>query len=93
MRCAEAGTVHFGIGAALGVLFGLVSSRMPARNRVTQGVIFGLLVWLTAYKGWVPALNIMPPPEKDRKDRPIIMVLAHIVYGATLGWMIKRWGA
>ena len=90
-RAASAVT-HFGFGAASGTLFGLLASavRLPG-SRIIQGVLFACVVWLVSYKGWVPALNIMPPPEKDRPDRPIVMILAHLVFGATLGWLVDRW--
>lgn len=80
---------HFGFGAAGGAVFGLLHRRLrlpiPA---ALHGVLFGSLVWAVSYKGWVPALGILPPPERDRPGRPTTMLLAHLVYGATLGAIV-----
>lgn len=78
--------LHFGFGAAMGALFGLLHRRLTLKvGAEPQGLIFGTLVWATSYKGWLPALGIMPPPERDRPGRPQTMILAHWVYGWTLG--------
>lgn len=82
---------HFGFGIGTGALFGMLHRRLPFRvNAAAHGVIFGSLVWATAYQGWVPALGIMPPASRDRPDRPQVMLLAHWVYGATLGIVVAR---
>lgn len=90
---AVAGSVHFGFGAVCGALFGALShrARLPF-PRVAQGTLFGIMIWFVSYKGWVPALNIMPPPEDDRPGRPLIMVVAHLIYGSTLGLIVERTG-
>jgi hypothetical protein len=76
--------LHFAFGAAAGGVFGLVRRRLPLPP-VLAGVAYGAGVWFVSYKGWVPALGIMPPPERDRPGRPQSMLVAHLVYGATLG--------
>lgn len=80
---------HFGFGAAGGAVFGLLHRRLrlpiPA---AVHGVVFGGLVWAASYKGWIPALHILPPPERDTPGRPTTMLLAHGVYGATLGAVV-----
>lgn len=90
-QTAVAGSVHFGFGAVCGALFGALSqrTRLPF-PRVVQGMLFGMTVWFVSYQGWVPALHIMPPPEDDRPGRPAVMILAHLVYGSTLGWIVGR---
>jgi len=90
-RDALAVTLHvvFGIGA--GALFGVLQRRLHLPlGPVAQGVIFGSLIWALSYLGWVPALGIMPSAERDRVGRPVTMVLAHWVYGATLGTIVGR---
>lgn len=88
--------LHLAFGGAAGVLYALVARRRPrvgyagatrpsrARAALT-GMAFGSLVWAASYKGWVPALGIMPPPSRDRPGRPASMLAAHWIYGATLG--------
>lgn len=77
--------LHFAFGAGAGALFALLHRRLnlpiPA---ALHGVIFGTLVWAVSYKGWVPALGIMPPPEHDQPGRPQSMLFAHWVYGGAL---------
>jgi hypothetical protein len=84
---------HFGFGAASGAVFGLLHRRLrlpiPA---ALHGVVFGSLVWAVSYKGWIPTLGILPPPERDQPGRPATMLLAHWVYGATLGAVVGDGG-
>jgi hypothetical protein len=72
---------HFGFGAAMGALFWLI----PGRRGVARGALFGLGVWATHYAGILPELGLMPPARRDRPGRPFAMIVAHLVYGATLG--------
>jgi hypothetical protein len=90
---AVSGSVHFGFGIVCGALFGTISrrARLPF-SRVIGGMLYGLLVWLVSYHGWIPALHIMPPPEEDRPGRPAVMILAHLIYGSALGWIVERAG-
>jgi hypothetical protein len=86
---ALASLAHVGFGAAGGSIFGALERglRIPAPP-VVAGMVFGACVWFVSYKGWVPALGIMPPPERDRPGRPQAMLLAHLVYGAVLGALV-----
>ena len=85
---------HFGFGASMGMAFGLLHRRLGRRvPAVVGGGLFGVAVWAGAYRGVVPALGIMPHPETDRPGRPTSMVLAHVVWGATMGWVVGRRGA
>jgi hypothetical protein len=70
----------------------LVASRRgvrAARNGRARaglaGAVFASMVWAASYMGWVPALGVMPPAHRDRRDRPWSMLTAHWIYGATLG--------
>lgn len=80
---------HLGFGAAGGTLFGLSRRLVPDVPRYLHGVLFGLSVWAVSYKGWIPALGILPPPERDRAGRPVAMVAAHIVYGLVLARLVQ----
>ncbi|WP_432932789.1 DUF6789 family protein [Microbispora sp. CA-135349] len=79
---------HLGFGAACGAAFALLTrGRRPG---VPLGVGYALLVWLGAYEGWVPALNILPPASRDpARGRPAVMAAAHVVYGATLALTVR----
>jgi uncharacterized membrane protein YagU involved in acid resistance len=82
---------HFAFGATAGALFVLLHRKLDLPIAAsTQGVFFGLAVWLASYEGWVPALRIMPPVEHDHPGRPASMAVAHVVYGAVLGGVLKQ---
>jgi uncharacterized membrane protein YagU involved in acid resistance len=76
--------LHLLFGAFLGSFFGLLHRRLRVPlGSALQGLVYGLLMWSVNYKGWIPALSILPPPERDRPDRPLIVAFAHVVYGWT----------
>jgi hypothetical protein len=79
---------HLGVGAAGGVLFALVSGVI--RPAPIAGVLTGLAIWKASYDGWIPALRIMPPPEKDESRRQRTMLIAHVVYGLSLAPAFRR---
>jgi hypothetical protein len=86
-----ASLLHVGFGAAAGSVFSAVERglRLPGPP-VLLGMLFGAGVRLVSYRGWVPALGIMPPPERDRPGRPQSMLVAHLVCGAALGLLVGR---
>jgi hypothetical protein len=68
--------------------FSVLRSALPVPvPAAVAGALYGLLVWAGAYKLSLPWLGLMPRPERDRPGRPATMILAHLVYGATLGAM------
>ncbi len=83
--------LHIGFGGAAGSLFDVLYHALGLRiSPLLQGAVFGTGVWAVSYAGWVPALEIMPPPSRDRPGRPQVMLVAHLVYGALLGWLCSR---
>ncbi len=83
--------VHFAFGIGTGSVFALLHRRLRLPiGAIPHGMVFATLVWVVSYKGWVPALRIMPPPEKDRPGRPIAMLIAHWVYGLTVGAFVSQ---
>lgn len=89
-RRATAALLHLGFGAGMGALFGAFHQRTRLPHPLAQATVYGLGIWLASYCGWVPALGIMPPPQRDRPGRPTAMVLAHVVYGVALGRSVAR---
>lgn len=80
---------HVAFGAAAGALFEAALGRRT-RAAPLAGAAFGVAVWLVSYAGWVPALGILPPPHRDRPERQVTMLAAHLVYGAVLGALARR---
>jgi hypothetical protein len=82
---------HFTFGAAGGALFALLSRhRAPSAPRLPMGIAFGLGVWATSYRGWIPALDMLPPGQRRGRAGTAVMIAAHAVYGATLGASAER---
>jgi hypothetical protein len=90
-RIATAFT-HLGFGGVAGALFGALRRPRSMVRAAVEGAAFGTAVWAASYAGWVPALGILPPPSEDRADRQATMVVAHWVYGATLGMLVSAFG-
>ena len=80
---------HLWFGAQGGVAFGVIRRLVPGVPGGILGALFGLGVYGVSYKGWIPALGILPPPEDDRPGRPTVMIAAHVVYGLVLGCLIR----
>lgn len=80
---------HVGFGAASGALYSLLRPGRPSMRRAAiEGAAFGTAVWGASYAGWIPALGILPPPDDDRKDRQITMVVAHWIFGVVVGIVV-----
>jgi uncharacterized membrane protein YagU involved in acid resistance len=79
---------HLAFGAAAGGLYGaLVGSR---RSSTLAGIGYGLTVWAFAYGVGLPSLGLHPAATDDTKDRNEVLIASHIVWGATLGALLRR---
>jgi hypothetical protein len=86
---ALATAFHFGFGTGAGAIFGLIApSRLVAR--LPLGMAYGAAIWGVSYMGWVPAFGIMPAADRDRRDRQVVMLAGHLVYGTALALMVGR---
>ena len=79
---------HLLFGAQGGVAFGIIRRFVPSFRAAILGVCSDSESMASATRA-DPALGILPPPEDDRPGRPAVMIAAHIVYGLTLGWLIR----
>ena len=70
---------HFGYGAAAGVIF----TFLP-RTGIFTGAIYGVSVWAASYLGWIPGLNVLKPATQHPAERNLLMMAAHLVWGAVL---------
>ncbi len=75
---------HFGYGAAMGAAYGPLHKRVPLPT-IAQGVLFGLVVWAASYLGLLPLLGISASGDREPLRRNLMMIAAHIVWGASMG--------
>jgi hypothetical protein len=80
---------HFAFGAACGALYGLLRSAAPNAPALPTGIVFGLGVWGASYRGWIPAMDMLPAEQHRGRRGTIVMVAAHAVYGATIGVLAR----
>jgi putative membrane protein len=80
---------HFGYGAVAGALYPRLARRLPGAP-VAKGAAFGLLVWAASYLGWLPAADVRHSSLRDAPSRNAVMILAHLVWGGTLGCVSGR---
>ena len=86
-RTAATLAAHFGYGTAVGTILGVVAPRGTARA-AAAGAGFGLLVWAVSYLGMLPALDLHPIATRDPARRNLLMIAAHLVWGATAGAVV-----
>lgn len=81
---------HFAFGAAGGALFGLLRRVAPMPPAVPSGIAFALGIWGASYRGWIPAMNLLPAEQHPGRRGTLVMIAAHAVYGATIGALSHR---
>jgi uncharacterized membrane protein YagU involved in acid resistance len=79
---------HFGYGAATGAIYApmAIENRWPS---VVSGIGFGLAVWAASYLGLLPAVRLLSPATEHPPRRNALMIMAHMVWGATLGLLVN----
>jgi putative membrane protein len=82
-------TNHFAFGATAGTLYPLVN-RLPLPPLV-KSILFGVGIWLVSYLGWLPVTGLLASATKQSKSRNLMMIAAHVVWGAVTGMVFRRW--
>ncbi|MDB5294329.1 MAG: hypothetical protein JWO31_312, partial [Phycisphaerales bacterium] len=80
---------HFAFGAAAGAAYAATAGRLPGPPAV-KGSAFGVGVWAASYLGWLPAVGLLPPATEESARRNLIMIGAHVVWGAAAGVLHDR---
>jgi putative membrane protein len=75
---------HFGYGAVMGSVYGLVRPLLPLPAAVA-GVGYGLAEWAGSYMGLLLQLRLCQHAEDESAERNALMIAAHVVWGAALG--------
>lgn len=86
-RLLATAIAHESYGVAAASVFACLWQRFGPRRRwpVIHGMLFSLGLWWVSYKGWVPDLNLMAQPRRDRPGGVVANVTGHLTYGAVLG--------
>lgn len=82
-RQAAGQAVHYGFGASMGAMYGVMAERVPG-VRTGMGSAYGAGVWLVADEGMVPAFGLAKPPHKHPMSVHVNALLSHLVFGLTL---------
>ena len=80
---------HFGYGALFGSLYGLLNENVRLQPSI-KGILAGIALWIGSYLGWLPAIGILPPATRHPWRRNMLMIIAHVVWGATMGMVFKK---
>ena len=75
---------HFGYGAAMGTLYGLLAMKIPLPSPI-KGVLFGLVVWAGSYLELLPLSGMSESGQRESGRRNLMMIAAHVVWGSTMG--------
>lgn len=80
---------HFGYGALTGSIYALFAPKIPLHPRF-KGALAGLAIWVGSYLGWLPAMGILTPATRHPWRRNLLMIIAHLVWGVTLGEVTRK---
>lgn len=80
---------HLGYGVASGSIYGLMPRLLPIPS-IPRGILFGLSVWAVSYMGWLPAAGLFPHASRRSAGRNTVMIVAHIIWGATLASLMSK---
>jgi len=88
-RSAATWLSHLGYGAVTAAPYPLITRSLPLPP-ILRGMVYALGVWTGSYMGWLPAFNIMPPATQVPKRRNLLMIAAHLLWGAVIGYMVEE---
>jgi len=80
---------HFSYGALFGSIYALFDQSMPMHSSL-KGGLAGLALWAGSYLGWLPAMGILPSAVRHPWRRNLLMIVAHLVWGVTLGELMRK---
>lgn len=80
---------HFGYGAFFGALYALFEHQLRLHASL-KGALSGVALWVGSYLGWLPAMDILSPATRHPWRRNLLMIVAHVVWGVTLGEVTRK---
>lgn len=83
--------LHFGYGTIAGVVYALIQNKLLDIERSgLVGSLFGILLWVLGYCGWLPLLGLYPPPNRVPKRKVGANALIHVTYGTATTVAYRR---
>lgn len=79
---------HFGMGTAMGAIYGGLAAHLPIAGPVA-GSSFGFGVWAANYLGVLPATGLLSSATRHPVRRTALMIAAHLVWGASAGCLLQ----
>ncbi len=75
--------LHFGYGTASGTAYALAQEgALEVGRPLLVGPLFGVLLWVIGYCGWLPLLGLYPPPTRlPTRKVAAELVATHLIYG------------
>ena len=89
-RTAVTIAAHFGYGSAMGAAYSSFTDRLPGPP-IAKGIGWGMIVWAGSYLGALPTFDLHEPATREPAGRNLLMIAAHVIWGATLGWLTEAW--
>ncbi|HEX7025765.1 MAG TPA: DUF1440 domain-containing protein [Gammaproteobacteria bacterium] len=80
---------HFGYGAVTGALYAPIAE-FTQHKSIAAGIAYGVGVWTVSYLGWIPAMRLLTPATEQPAQRNVMMILAHIAWGASLAITFEK---
>ena len=80
---------HFGYGALFGAIYAIFENRIPVQSSL-RGALAGIVLWIGSYLGWLPAIGILRPATRHPWRRNLLMIVAHVIWGVTLGELKRK---
>ena len=80
---------HFGYGALSGAVYALFEQGVPMHSSL-KGALSGVAIWMGSYLGWLPAMGILSPATRHPWRRNLMMIIAHVIWGVTLGEVTRK---
>lgn len=80
---------HFGYGALFGAIYALFEQLVTLHSSL-KGSLYGVAIWIGSYLGWLPVMGILKPATKHPWRRNVLMIVAHVIWGVTLGEVVRK---
>lgn len=77
---------HYAFGAATGALY----TALFRRRSMVGGAAYGAAVWAVSYLGVLPAAGILSTARHHPLRRNLLMLVAHLVWGAALATSVNQ---